>query len=86
MLKKDLQNCRLSYDEMQTVLFEVEMILNNRPFTYVYPDEIENAITPNHLLFGRTLTSTPDRNTPIQFRAQNITAQRKKVNHIINHF
>ena len=40
---------------MQTVLFQVEMILNNRPLTYVYPDEIERAQTPNHLLFGRTL-------------------------------
>ena len=71
---------------MQTVLFEVEMILNNRPLTYVYPDEIKNALTPNHLLFGRTLTSTSDRNTPIQFSTQNITAQSKKVNRIINHF
>ena len=42
LLKKDLQNYRLSYDEMQTVFFEVEMILNNRPLTYVYSDEIEN--------------------------------------------
>ena len=71
---------------MQTVLFEVEMILNNRPLTYVYPDEIENALTPNHVLFGRTLTSTSDRNTPIQFSTQNITAQSKKVNRIVNHF
>ena len=50
---------------MQTVLFEVEMILNNRPLTYVYLDEIGNALTPNHLLFSRTLTSISDRNTPI---------------------
>ena len=50
---------------MQTVLFEVEIILNNRSMTYVNPDEIENAVTPNHLLFGRTLTSRSDQNTPI---------------------
>ena len=62
------------------------MILNNRPLTYVYLDEIENALKPNHVLFGRTLTSTSDWNTPIQFRIQNITAQSKKVNRIINHF
>ena len=35
LLKKNLQNYRLSYDEMQTVLFEVEMILNNCLLTYV---------------------------------------------------
>ena len=67
-------------------MFEVEMMLNNCPLTYVYPNEIENALTPNHLLFGRTLFSTSDLNTPIQFTPQNITAQSKKVNRIINHF
>ena len=65
-----MQNYRLSCDQMQTVLFEVEMILNNRPLTYVYPDEIENALTPNHLLFSRILTSVTDRNTAIQFSTQ----------------
>ena len=75
-----MQNYRLSYDEMQTVLFVVEMILNNRPLAFLYPNEIENALTPNQLLFGRRLTSTSDLNTPIQFRAQNITVQSKKVN------
>ena len=54
--------------------------------TYVYPDVIENALTPNHFLFGRTHTLTSDRNTPSQLRAQNITAQIKKVNCTINHF
>ena len=86
MLIKDWQNYRLIYDEMQTVLFEVEMILNNLPLTYVYPDETENALTPNYLLFGRTLTSTSDRNRQMQFRALNIAAQGKNVNRIINHF
>ena len=55
---------------MQTVLFEVEMILNNRPLTYVYTDKIENALTPNNLLFSRILTSTTDRNKTIQFSTQ----------------
>ena len=81
-----MQNYGLNYDEMQTVLFELEMILNDRSLKYVYPVEIENALTPNYLLFGRTLTSIADRNTPIQSRAQNITAQRKKVNRVINYF
>ena len=65
LLTKDLQNYKLSYDEMQTVLLEVETILNDCPVTNVYPDEMENALKPNHLLFGRTLTSTSYRNTQI---------------------
>ena len=69
---------------MQTLLPEVEMPLKTRPLTYVYSDKIENDVTPNHLLIGRTLSSISDQNTLIQFRVQNITAQGKKVNLIIN--
>ena len=38
------------FEELQTVLFEVEMIIKNASLTYVYPNTTE---TPNHLLFGR---------------------------------
>ena len=43
------------FEELQTVLFEVELIFNNAPLTYVYPNTIETYLTPNHLLFGRQL-------------------------------
>ena len=33
------------------MLFEVELIMNNVPLTYVYPGTIETCLTPNHLLF-----------------------------------
>ena len=32
--------------------FEVEMIINNAPLTYVYPNTIETCLAHNHLLFG----------------------------------
>ena len=41
------------FKELQTVLFEVELIINNAPLTYVYQNTIETCLTPNHLLFGR---------------------------------
>ena len=59
------------FGELQTVLFEVELIINNAPLTYVYPNAIETCLTPNHLLFGRQLvyssntTSTVVRNLTI---------------------
>ena len=37
----------------QTVLSQIEHIINNRPRTYAYPDDTEECLTPNHLLFGR---------------------------------
>ena len=42
-----------NFEELQTVLFEAELIINNALLTYIYPNTIETCLTPNHLLFGR---------------------------------
>ena len=54
-LKKGLSGARLSYEELETVLVEIEQTINNRPISYIDNDTIETAITPNHLLHGRRL-------------------------------
>ena len=35
--------------ELQTILFKVELIINNAPLMYVYPNTIETCLTPNYL-------------------------------------
>ena len=44
------------FEELQTVLFEVELIVNNKTLTYVYPNTIKTCFTPNHLIFDRQLS------------------------------
>eukprot|EP00794_Sanderia_malayensis_P015559 gene15559-biopygen13271 len=59
-LKKVLGNARVSADEMNTVLAEVEGILNSRPLTY-YNEELEGQVlTPSHLLVGRRVSPLSD--------------------------
>ena len=43
------------FEELQIVLFEVELIINDAPLTYVYRNTIKTCLTPNHLLFGTQL-------------------------------
>ena len=43
------------FEELHTALFEVELIINNAPLRYVYPNTIETCLTPSHLLFRRQL-------------------------------
>ena len=40
------------FEELQTVLTEVKLIINNAPLVYVYANTIETCLILNHLLFG----------------------------------
>ena len=46
-LRKALRNAKLDYDELHTVLVEIESTLNSRPLTYVSSDELDEPITPS---------------------------------------
>ena len=57
-LKKVVGRRKLTFDELKVIIFEIESILNNRPLCYVYDGIDDIALTPNSLLFGRTLEQT----------------------------
>ena len=54
-LKKVLLYARLNYEELLTILKEIENIVNNRPLIYMYDNVNQEVLTPNKLLFGRKL-------------------------------
>ena len=54
-LRKVLGRAKLSYEQVETVLTEIEGILNSRPLGYVYDDDFHEPLTPSHLMFGRRL-------------------------------
>ena len=54
-LKKVITNSRLTYEEVLTLLVEIEVVINNRPLTFVYDQPSDEPLTPNHLVFGRKL-------------------------------
>ena len=58
-LRKVLGNACLTFDELSTVLIEVESTLNSRPLTYDYDNPGKEVLTPAHLMFGRRLTTLP---------------------------
>ena len=59
-LKKVLGRASLSLITLQTLVVEIEAILNDRPLTHVSSDVIdEEPLSPAHLLYGRRITALP---------------------------
>jgi len=57
-LKRTIGVRQITFIELQTLIFEIETILNNRPICSDYDDDINEVLTPNHLIFGRRLESS----------------------------
>ena len=84
-LRKMLLNTRLNYEEMLTVLREIENVLNNRPLTFVYNDDLVETLTPNKLLYGRNIeTVVTNQNESIE--EVDVTKRITYVRNIVDHF
>ena len=59
-LKKMIGLAKLTYDELLTAVTEVEAIVNSRPLSFISSDDLEEPLTPSHLLIGRSALSLPD--------------------------
>lgn len=61
-LKRIVGNSRLTYDEFETVLLQVEACLNSRPLCLSNDSKESVVITPAHFLIQDSLLSLPDNN------------------------
>ncbi|CAB4020302.1 Hypothetical predicted protein, partial [Paramuricea clavata] len=61
-LKHVVGRSTLTYDELHTILVEIEAIVNACPLAYVYDDEESNyePLTPSNLIYGRRITTSPN--------------------------
>ena len=88
-LKRSIGQANLSFDELHTVIVEIEAILNARPITYLYDDQdgISTALSPSHLLYGRKVTSMPNDETfEILSTYQSLTRKAKRHQHLLSQF
>ena len=93
-IKTVLGRAAVNLCTLQTIVVEVEAILNDRPLTYVSSDiKDAEALTPAHLLYGRRITSLPhllvenDEINDLTYQANtDIQRKAKRVALLIQHF
>lgn len=62
-LKRVIFTCTLTFEEMSTVITQIEAVLNSRPLCAL-TDDVQSfeALTPSHFLIGEPLVTIPEPN------------------------
>ena len=84
-IRKTIGKARLTYEEMETVLIEVESTINSRPLTYLHDDDIQDPITPSHLFCGRNIMPQAE-SLPVLSNTDNLGKQTKYMQQVIKSF
>ena len=61
-LRKCIGRSSLNHDKLNTLLIEVESVLNSRPLTYIFDDSegISYILSPSHLIYGCKIANIPN--------------------------
>ncbi|XP_065356301.1 uncharacterized protein LOC135950699 [Calliphora vicina] len=61
-LKRTIGEAKLTYEEMSTLLIQIEAVLNSRPLVAINSndDDQMDTLTPGHFLIGRPLNACPE--------------------------
>ena len=94
-LRKVVAKASLSFEELLTVVTEVEMIVNCRPLSFMSQNDLEEPLTPSHLINRRRLMSLPERmisndeeleDVSLEIAQSVLTRRMKRLNCVISHF
>ena len=88
-LKKTIGQSTLNFDELATILIEIESTLNNRPLTYLYGDDEgpSYAVTTADLIYGHRIASTAtNQQYEVVSTAKSLTKRAKYQYSILNNF
>ena len=84
-LKRVVADIKLTFEELATVLAQIEACLNSRPLAPLScDDDGEEALTPGHFLIGRPLESLPDH--AFSYRPISLLRRWHLCQHLVCHF
>ena len=68
------------------MLYEIENIFKNRPLCVYDEEDLEEAISPNHILFGRKLRMVNHENTVCVQNVEDMPKRVKFINNLITEY
>ena len=82
------RNCRNHRSRETAEITKVEKLHNSRPLTFVYSDDVEEPLTPGHLLHGRRILSLPEVAdvTVQELNRESMTRRAKYLSTLLVHF
>ena len=84
-LRKTLGKGTLRYGELLTAIIEIEGIMNSRPLCYQYSDQLDDVITPSHLLHGRRIFNWHSNESISDETTYTLTNRLKHLQTVIDH-
>ena len=82
-LCKVLGRSKLSFREVETLLIQVEGLMNNRPLTYQTEELDDDPLTPNHMMLGYALPNiASDMNTETDDEEDYLATVNKRLKYI----
>ena len=82
-LRKVVGSAKLNFEELHTVLVQIENMMNTRPLTYLSEENCDKHITPSQLMHGRNIHR---RNIVNDNDNALIKTRNKQVTAVSNHF
>ena len=93
-LRKMIGRAQLTLDELLTAIVEIKAVINSRPLSYISGEDVEEPLTPSHLLVGRRMLSLPDHiscacnsdDDEFTPHSSQLTRRARQLNNALNHF
>ena len=85
-LKKVVGRTSLDRDQLNTVLIEIENIINSSPLTHISEEHFEESLTPYHLIYGRNIVVNKVSFLNKDMDANSFRSNYNKVNILLKHF
>lgn len=86
-LRKTLGRSFVSFEELQTILCDIEAVINSRPLVYKSDDDMDETLTPNHLIFGHNYQN-PSRiaDVPVDIISGGISKRVRYLRHLLTSY